>query len=50
MNDRKPPKPYVAPALAVLGNVADVTLGCDKTLGHSDGFTFQGSAITCSSA
>jgi hypothetical protein len=50
MNDRKPSKPYVAPALAVLGNVADVTLGCDKHLGHSDGFTFQGAAIVCSSA
>jgi hypothetical protein len=50
MNDRKASKPYVAPALAVLGNVADVTLGCDKHLGSSDGFTFQGQAIVCSSA
>lgn len=42
--------PYEAPSLVVLGAVDELTLGCDKTMGSSDGFTFQGAAITCSSA
>ena len=41
---------YEAPALTVLGSMAELTLaGCDKRLGGSDGFTFMGMAITCSS-
>ena len=43
-------EPYQAPCLRVLGSIAELTLGCDKQLGGSDGFTFMGSAITCSSA
>ena len=43
--------PYEAPALTVLGSVADLTLCTNKTWGSSDGFTFQGIApITCASA
>ena len=42
--------PYESPSLVVLGAVNELTLGCDKTLGSSDGFTFQGQAIVCSSA
>jgi hypothetical protein len=42
--------PYEAPALTVLGSVAELTQVCDKTLGGSDGFTFQGNAIVCRSS
>ena len=42
--------PYEAPSLVVLGAVDELTLGCDKTIGSSDGYTFQGQGITCSSA
>jgi hypothetical protein len=41
---------YEAPALRVLGSVAELTLSCDKRFGGSDGFTFMGTAIVCSSA
>jgi hypothetical protein len=41
---------YEAPSLTVLGTVAELTLWCDKRYGSSDGFTFQGSPISCSSA
>lgn len=41
---------YEAPAIRVLGSVAELTLtGCDKRLGGSDGFTFMGQAIVCRS-
>jgi hypothetical protein len=42
--------PYEAPTLSVLGSVAELTQGCDKSLGSSDGFTFQGNAIVCKSS
>jgi hypothetical protein len=41
--------PYESPALRVLGSVFELTQGCDKTLGSSDGFTFQGAGIVCAS-
>ena len=41
---------YESPALVELGTLQELTLGCDKKLGQSDGFTFQGLAITCNSA
>jgi hypothetical protein len=41
---------YEAPALVELGAFQQLTLGCDKKLGSSDGFTFQGQAIVCSSS
>ena len=41
---------YEAPSLRVLGSVAELTLGCDKTLNGSDGFTFMGQPIVCRSA
>ena len=40
---------YEAPELAELGTLHELTLHCDKTLGESDGFTFMGQAIVCSS-
>ena len=40
---------YEPPALRVLGSVQELTQGCDKTLGDSDGFTFNGQAIVCRS-
>ncbi len=43
------PAEYESPTLMVLGSLYELTLGCDKTLGTSDGFTFQGQAIVCSS-
>jgi hypothetical protein len=45
----KEKKAYVPPQLTVHGTVEDITLGCDKQLGESDGFTFQGLAIVCES-
>jgi hypothetical protein len=47
--DNTAPVAYQAPVLRVLGTVAELTHGCDKKLGSSDGFTFQGSSITCAS-
>jgi hypothetical protein len=41
---------YEAPALVELGAFAEVTLGCDKNTGGSDGFTFLGTPIICVSA
>lgn len=40
---------YEPPTLQVLGSVHELTQYCDKTKGHSDGFTFQGDAIVCRS-
>lgn len=40
---------YEPPALRVIGSVAELTLGCDKQLGGSDGFTFMGQSISCTS-
>lgn len=50
MQDVQTHRPYTAPALKVLGSVAELTQGCDKTLGSADGFTFQGQAIVCRSS
>lgn len=47
---RKSTAAYEAPALVELGALQEVTLGCDKTLGSSDGFTFMGQAVVCRSA
>lgn len=41
---------YEAPAITVLGKVEVLTLGCDKNFGGSDGFTFLGAPINCTSA
>jgi hypothetical protein len=41
---------YEAPALVDIGALQELTLACDKRLGSSDGFTFQGQAIVCSSS
>jgi hypothetical protein len=48
--DTTAPAAYTPPVLRVLGTVADLTQGCDKKYGASDGFTFQGASITCGSA
>jgi hypothetical protein len=40
---------YEAPELVELGALQELTLGCDKRTGSSDGFTFQGQSIVCSS-
>ena len=45
----KDEKVYVQPQLTVHGTVEEITLGCDKQLGETDGFTFQGLQIVCSS-
>jgi hypothetical protein len=37
---------YEAPALTVLGTVHELTLLQDKTVGPTDGFTFNGIPIT----
>ena len=41
---------YEPPELTQLGGLHELTLGCDKTLGSTDGFTFMGQQIVCSSA
>ena len=43
------PQGYEAPVLRVLGAVSELTQWCDKKLGMSDGFTFQGANIVCTS-
>ena len=43
------PAPYEPPRLVELGTLSDVTLGCDKRFGQSDGFTFMGQSIVCTS-
>ena len=40
---------YVTPKLTVHGTVAEITEGCNKTSGTSDGFTYNGQAIVCAS-
>jgi hypothetical protein len=40
---------YEPPALLVLGTLQELTLGCDKELGSTDGFTFLGQDIVCTS-
>jgi hypothetical protein len=42
--------PYEPPRLTELGTLHEVTLGCDKTSGGSDGFTYHGAPIVCASA
>lgn len=46
---RKSTAAYEAPALVELGALQELTLGCDKQMGSSDGFTFMGQAIVCRS-
>ena len=41
---------YEAPAVTILGKIELLTLHCDKNYGGSDGFTFQQSPVSCSSA
>ena len=47
--DTKLAQAYEAPAMRVLGSVAELTQSCDKRLGGSDGFTFMGQSIVCRS-
>lgn len=42
-------KIYSTPKLTVHGAVEEITKGCDKQFGSSDGFTFGGSPIVCAS-
>jgi hypothetical protein len=38
---------WVTPDVRRFGTFETATQACDKTLGSSDGFTFQGVAIVC---
>jgi len=40
-------KTWVAPKLVAYGSVEEITLGCNKDLGGSDGFTFENQTIVC---
>jgi hypothetical protein len=40
-------KVYTPPRLTVHGTVEEITMGCDKMWGSSDGFTFAGDPIVC---
>jgi hypothetical protein len=45
------PGEYQAPALRVLGTVAELTQGCTgKRMGGSDTFIFRGTTLVCTSA
>jgi hypothetical protein len=48
--EMKPTGAYEAPALVELGSLEVMTLGCDKALGESDGFTFLNQPIVCTSS
>jgi hypothetical protein len=41
---------WVSPEIRRYGTFESATQGCDKTLGSSDSFTFQGQAIVCSAS
>ena len=41
---------YEAPKLVCIGSVHALTLGCDKTDGGSDGYTYLQNPIHCTSA
>lgn len=47
MAERSKKKVWSRPTLVVYGNVEEITAGCDKNYGTSDGYTFQGQAIVC---
>jgi hypothetical protein len=47
---REPSAGYLPPLLAEVGTLHELTLGCDKLYGDSDGNTFMGVPIICSSA
>jgi hypothetical protein len=38
---------YEPPTLTVIGTVHELTLGCDKAYGGTDGFTFNQQPIMC---
>ena len=42
-------KDWMPPRLVVYGSVDQITQGCDKRYGGSDGFTFLGTPIQCAS-
>jgi hypothetical protein len=42
-------KQWVQPTIRRYGTFETATQGCDKNLGSTDGFTFQGLAIVCAS-
>jgi hypothetical protein len=41
------PTPYEPPTITVIGSVHELTQGCDKHMGSSDGFTYMGNNIVC---
>jgi hypothetical protein len=41
---------WISPEVRRFGTFEAATQGCDKTLGTSDGFTFQGQAIVCAAS
>jgi hypothetical protein len=42
-----PKRQWVTPDIRRFGTFEAATLGCNKDLGSSDGFTFQGQGIAC---
>ena len=40
---------YTTPKLLAHGTLEELTQGCNKTYGSSDGFTFMGQSIVCMS-
>ncbi len=48
-NRRSTSAGYERPELVEVGTLHELTLGCDKTDGGSDGFTYHGQPISCTS-
>lgn len=40
---------YEPPRLTIIGTVHELTQGCDKKFGETDGYTFMGAVIVCRS-
>jgi hypothetical protein len=47
MEDTRTHEDYEPPKVVELGSLAELTLGCDKRYGSTDGNTFMGQSIVC---
>ena len=49
MTKTQKPQSWAVPSIKRYGTFETATQGCNKEYGSTDGFTFQGAAITCAS-
>lgn len=47
--DQQNKRTWISPEIRKYGTFEAATQGCDKYLGPTDGFTFQGADIVCAS-